>query len=526
MKHSNTWLIRTFIIVALSFHALLVFKHFPISSVTRGEPLCSQDLSYHFASAVEGKDFIAERHRIWGYSPRYMAGYPWGLWNSFSKRGYETAPALMPFLSVEAAYYVWIVLMALATPVLPAVAAWIAGCRSSVVQFCLVLGVVVYQMDSTVSYFWTFGNLTFPFVSAAILIYMACLIRGVAGSWKYTVCAAIALGVIFWLHPLAVVPLALGSLAAIYVLRYELSRKTALLRLCAVFVLAALIVLPWLVPLWAFRDMRATAPRGLSSDIRFFVMDLLSDRGYRRPFDRRFLFHIVFVLTVLGAVHRRFARMSESDANEVLENKVVPAVALTCLALLICTYSFGYVFLLQQTQPYRYITTFMMLAVLPASVGLRSLSEHIAAANRQGRIVAACLMFVMLPDMTAYVFDLVNREPARGLDPDQQEVVRWLTAEDATLGDGRILCEDGMLGNLLPYLTGREVIGGYIGDQSALVHKWASISPTRLFGWERRQGAGDRGQESGELRDYLELYNIRVIVAESGELKRDIANLG
>ncbi|GAG19663.1 unnamed protein product, partial [marine sediment metagenome] len=85
------WLQVSGIVALVTIHGVLVLYQFPVSSVREGNPLCSGDLSWHFASAVEGDTFIRGEHRLWGYSPSFMAGYPFGAWISFSKRGYEFA---------------------------------------------------------------------------------------------------------------------------------------------------------------------------------------------------------------------------------------------------------------------------------------------------------------------------------------------------------------------------------------------------------------------------------------------------
>ena len=70
-----------------------------------------------------------------------------------------------------------------------------------------------------------------------------------------------------------------------------------------------------------------------------------------------------------------------------------------------------------------------------------------------------------------------------GLTQPQREVVDWLRANRPE--QGRVLCEDGVLGNMIPHYTGQETIGGLLGERAPLPHSHASVGYEKVFG--RRQ---------------------------------------
>jgi len=194
-------------------HVLLVFRHYPLSILRSGEPLCTGDLGIHFAGCSEGRQLLSNGGRLWGYSPSFMAGYPFGAWDSFSRRGYEYASLLFPGCSAATAFYWYVILTALLPPFLLALAAGILGLGRREILLCLCLAVVIYQVGDPISYLWTFGNVAFPFVTCLAVLYFALAVAGIQRRKASLLAAAgLLLGLIFWLHQLATIPTLAGSL--------------------------------------------------------------------------------------------------------------------------------------------------------------------------------------------------------------------------------------------------------------------------------------------------------------------------
>jgi hypothetical protein len=505
ISQRGLWLLRAMVMLAVVLHAALVLVHFnPRLQFGQGRPLISGDLSFHFASAMEGVEFLRERHVLWGYSPSYMAGYPFGIWNSMPQRGYEIAASFLPFTSPEVAYDVFIVVAALATPLVLLLACSASGIERPNQWLVLLLALWLFHFDNQITYFWTFGNIVFPLVAALAVVFTA-LVSTPRIRLLRVLGAGLLLGAIFWLHPLGLIPAALGGVAAI---GFSPGRRLALaLRLVLVGVIAAAVASPWLIPLLKFRDLRSPmAVFPLQADLRNAVMDLFSDRAYRLPFDRRATLHVLLVLAVLGASAsyraRRFGPVAFFAAG---------------LALFALTYTVGYVPTLKQLQPYRFMIAYEWFWVIPAAVGVGVFLSCLRETNADGRIVAASLALAILPSLTAYGFDFLARHPARGLDANEMACVERIKADGT--GAGRVLCDDLALGNMIPYLTKREVIGGGLSSQAVIRNGWACVDEQRAFGHPLAELSSD------QLARYLSLYNITRAIVRSDVLKARFADL-
>jgi len=482
------------LLAAVLLHAGLVLRQFPMRSLREGHPLTSAELSCHLAHASEGHEFLAKRHRLWGYSNRYMAGYPFGLWNSFGKRGYEFAPAIFPMLSLEAAYYLWIVLSAFLPPVLMAWAGHVVYGRWRTTTVCFLLAGAVYHLGNIIKYPWTSGMIAYVFGGALAALYGAYLYRAWScGSFRLAFVAGITLGVTLWVHPFAALPAALATLA---VPGFDRARARSSIRawLClgTALAMAGGLLLPWLLPLWAFRDQRIYMSHvRLESGIKYLIMDVFSDRRYRFPFDRRPLLHVVLVLAAVGSMiaARRGARG-------------VLVFTGTAAGLFLCAYFFAYSRFLEQTQPYRFLGTAKLFALVPAALGLEQLWRWFRESNAGGRLATVSVALMLAPSLLGYGLDFVNDwgRTAHGLDEHRRAVVAWLQARRDR--PGRVLVEDWILGNVVPYYTGQEVIGGTMVAEAPLLQSWP------------RAGV-EAAMRQGDLERYLDLYNVAFVIAQS-----------
>ena len=150
------------------------------------------------------------------------------------------------------------------------------------------------------------------------------------------------------------------------------------------------------------------------------------------------------------------------------------------MGMLVCAYVFPYSSFLRQTQPYRYLVSFALFAVIPAALGVGELAARWTEANRAGRVLSACVLAALLPSLTAYLLDLAACRPAQGMDTVARQVVEWMGAHGSR--EGRVLCQDEMIGSMLPYYSRQQIIGGAGSKHSLLRYGLTSVEAGELFG--------------------------------------------
>ena len=482
-------------------HVVLVLRQYPVSALFSLHPLTGGDLTLHFAPCHLGRQLLDAGGGLWGYVPQFMAGYPFGAWDSFTQRGYEYCTLLFPGLSVAGAFHAYLMVTALLPPFLVALAARVLGLGRTDVLLTLCLAVIYYQVDNMLSFFWTFGNTGFPFVNALGVLYIAFAWKGIADRRRpHTLAAGLLLALVGWLHQMVVLPLAAGSLVVVALQGRALWRERRLLYALAIPAVALGLLAPWLHVLWHFREWRV--PRetpALRSGLPYLVMDFFSDRAYRHHFDRRTLFHIQIVLATLGVIGAAGAR-----------RRAVLALALTGAAALASAYLFSYSGFLKETEPYRYLVSFALLAIIPAAVGAGEAGRLLRGADRAVRLAAGFLALALLPSLTAYGFDFLQREPMRKLNEESRSVLEWLRTRARP--EGRVLCHDDAMADVLPYYTGLEVLGGAMTRCSPLAHRAAWMRGRR---WLTAEASAET---LPEFEAYLSRYNVAYVILPSDRL--------
>jgi hypothetical protein len=481
------------IVLAIA-HVAAVLWHFPLRHAHAADPLATGDLSITLGKAW---DAAALDGHI-GYSPNYMAGYMVGSWNRVGHRGYELGATYLPFGSGAANYYWTVVGMAMLTPLLLAIAAWIVGSRG--VMVCAVLGVasIVVQLCDPISYFWTFGNTGFVFASAAAVLAMAlALPRDGKIRNRRALAAGIIAGVTVVLHTVAVVPVAMGGLAAILASRREgLSWRHILRAALLATGIAVAIAAPTYWHLFSQWDQRARMTlQPLPSGVKYLIMDIFSDRAYGHATDRRPMFHALLVLAAWAGIRDWRARSG-------------PAAGLTLAGVIVLGFGYaaGHIPLLKELQPYRFVVSGELFLVVPATLGIAHMITAIRAANPLARPAIIALLVMIIPAHMGYLWDLTSRHRAGGLDAASLACANWFRNNPH---DGRVLCEPGGLGALFPHLTGRPVIGGGVSSQAVVIQNWAHVDGGRAFG----KPLSDVSAE--EFVRLLRAFDIRDIVTES-----------
>jgi hypothetical protein len=182
------------------------------------------------------------------------------------------------------------------------------------------------------------------------------------------------------------------------------------------------------------------------------------------------------------------------------------ATALTALGF---AYFFSYSEILKETEPYRYVVSFTLLAAIPAAVGLARAAECWRELDGRGRVASALLAVLMAPSLAAYALDLPKRQAAQLPDPATRAVLDWFqTTADRTAG--RVLCLDESIGDVLPHFGGHAVLGGGMTRVSPLAHKAA---------WRVGYGLlmeSAAAPSPDAVSAYLRRYNVAYIVLPSG----------
>jgi hypothetical protein len=495
-------------ILIIGAHVALVLYYFPSRHASSVDPLASGDLSFYLGSALEVSNGRAEGGGLYGYSPYSMAGYPYGTWISLGRRGYEITASFLPFGDSFSRFYVWVIFSAALPPLILGAAIYRLSDRRWQALWGTAFAVLIYHLCDPVVYFWTFGNVGFPLASALTVLVAANLLpREPNPAFSRAVFTGLLAGVTLWIHVLAVVPLFFTIVAAVTLARrHGWSWKGIVVHLVVFAAVVTAVTLPGHVHYFRHLDQRVPmAIKPLESGVRYLFMDLLDDRAYRHPMDRRTLFHVLLVLgTWQGILDWRERRFG------------IPLMWSAGMLTLGYAYAAPYIPFFSETQPYRFVASAELFLTVPAFFGSLRLVGALREANPSGRLAFAVCFLALLPGLTGSLWDIKSRARASGLSLDKQSCIGWVRQHPST---GRILCEPGDLGNLLPHLTHREVIGGGTSTQAVVPQRWANADRQRAFGKSLEEITTD------EFLRAFRLLDIRLCIIESDELFHKISSL-
>lgn len=486
------WTVSAFMILT-ALHVLLVLRVFTPSVLLRGDIPLRGDVSRYFASTVSA----AGCDGVYGYDPDVMAGYPAGLWNSMGKKAFEVFHWILPWLPLPTLFY----LLLTGFSVLAPFALWLVGRGLLRPPYgsLLLWGVclVFWHLSTQVSYFWSFGNVFFPAATCLLpVVTLAAwkIVNGRRCSWLWIFAGVATAVAVFYFHTSMMAAVCLCLVACIVVRPEALKRGKVWGMAAAGSVLFLAAAGPWLLPLlrtWA--DYRPLVYGGYQGTLKHLVMDVFSDRVYGHPFDRNFLFHVAVVFGFAGAWSWR------KDAERTLL-WVMGVAALLCL---VAAYSFSHVPPLRSMQPYRFLVPATLLLVTPAAAFLQEAWDAVKAASKKTRTVALLLALLTVPAFTAYLLDLAWSREACGMSETRLRVLQVVRHVPVR---GRVLCDDVHLAHLVPYMTGRAVIGG-LSAEAFVKHGHAGMDyEGRLFGrfpleWD-----------PAVLETYLAAYGIDLVV--------------
>ena len=489
---TGTTVVRWAAATLLALHVALVLWTFPARHGNLVDPFATADTSFYIASGLD----VVAAGAMTGYSVSHLAGYPLGSWMSLGKKAYESVMRWGPSRTSVFRYWLFVVAMAVLTPVVIGLAVAALGCSANAAWACAGATAVAFHLADPLCSSWGVGASHWQFGSALAVLATALCWR--PSAWR-AVLAGLVMALAIWIHTISFMPLGFGLLAIVCGSGGGAEARPRWLAIAGALLLAGLLLLP---SHWHYLhqlDLRIPMrPKFLASGPRFMVFDFLDDRAYARPYDRRAILHALLVLGTWQAL-----------ADTRPERRGLRMFWLAAVFCLGTTWLFGTLPVIRELQTYRLLGAAELFLIAPASYGLRRLVNAVREANPPGRAAALALGLCLLPAFTGSLLMLLNVEPMHGLSEDAKSAVAWIGDRP---GPGRIGCDADGLGNLLPYLTGREVIGGGVSNHAVVPEAWASIDRDWAFGRALEELTPNAFQRGCSLLD------VRVLVVEAPRL--------
>ena len=512
--------------IAHTIGLLLLFD--PPAALFDSRPLIDQDwgLHYHHLSSLKG--FWESDHRLWGYNPFFMAGYPSNTIQDMSIKFYELAALATPISPPITAFKLWVFLAFSAIPWL----CFLTFRNFFGHQATPNLGGIAAALMGT-AYFWNslpremffYGMVGFPITCYVAMLALSLLYRILQHERRFSLAHIGWIAVCIVLLPLHLQAAMIVILpGAILLLMHR--KRVAYFWTAGGVLLALAINSPWLRPFLshlsdqASQDVVQTLPILTVRDPLTFLKDYVgSDRywTFRASLWEKVFRGMLLVLGIAGLT--RLYR----------QRRLSLALALTAalLSLFLLAYFGSFIRATRGLQAMRYKIPFEITLSLSAGYAL-------CAQDRREwstwRMRAALLL--LLAGFGGFVLNLVQTESTGLMRLRTQirspvtDIVEWLRAEAPA--DGRLLFEEsgdetgfvynGMyLSSFLPYSTGLQLIGGPINIYLDR-HQFAEFH-SGLFLKE-----DIRTFSNLELQDYLSLYNVGAVITFHPNSVRHLAS--
>jgi len=427
------------------------------------DPILNVDFSSQYYWAHAAREFTERSGKMWGYDPFFMAGYPLDfVFNSalpvqlvaVGFRGVSLGRV------IKACFLSSVILVPF---VLYLSMRWFGLDRGAALSACA-LGAVYWWVGEN-GFFAHMGMISGAFLLAFFTAPLSLLLR-----WLETranrsfVLFLFALAFSFIVHKTAFVLVL--PVAFVWIALWSPSlhpREWGLL--VGAFIFALLANLHWLYPFFKFLPLKVEDPSTTffqCTDPLRFLKDLWP-LPPRQPF---YALPIARIIILASGAYGLF----------ILRRERRPVFAAFCLALVffwLLTYFGSLIESLRHLQPYRYVTAFYYMWLPAAGYGLSGLAVRMSERGRGLAapllIAAACLILMVLPSFRhfALVAPLTHE-----LDGDSRALVEWvrnntdssarLLMEDVNVweGQGPAVYGGARLVQLMPVLTGREMIGG------------------------------------------------------------------
>jgi hypothetical protein len=496
----------------------LIFS--PLNGIVNNKPLIDQDWGLHFHHLNSLAAFWHQDRITWGYNPFFMAGYPSNTIQDLSIKFFEWSALALSAIGLSPLQWFKIsAFLAMASiPWLMYMAAENFFFAHDSKDFITVLAAffgTVYWWNSLPREMFFYGMIGFPVASylsicGIALFYRLAVLPSKFG-WRHCAWLLFA-ATIIPLHVQSVITFLPAMFALLLVEKRLITAR--LIAWCAGAAAVALFVnAPWLIP--AFHHRADDVSEAIVDQLPLFVgtspftflLDYLGPRGFWTFRTSSMEKGLRLMLLVLGAAGIWTLIRSRQRSIGVM-------LAATALVLFAVTY-FGALFsTVKAWQPLRFKVPLDLILVIGASyyvslsfaknrsfslfvgtlavLGLLTSLLNVAQTESTGRLQ---LRSIFTPELTALV-DSINREtPANA---------RLLFEESGD--ETGFVYDRTYFSSFLPYLTGRQLIGGPINLYNDR-HHFAEFHSGKMFHKE------PRAISDSELRNYLRLYNIGAVVA-------------
>lgn len=492
-----------FLLVSISLlHLLAVFNSVTsISEFLSQIPFLTQDYALHFYHTVRTGDFIAGSGEIWGYDPAFMAGYPaCTVFDISFKFGEFFTYLLSSFLHPAVAFKLFVVLTFSVIPLLLFFAAKNFGFTDGEALTFTLLG-ILYWWFSLFREMVFYGMSSYVFICYLAIYLLALLYRYLKTDYlkSYLLLTGFA-PLLLLFHVLSPIIIFVPALTLLVVFKKKLKKRT-LFFLVITALLSLLFNLFWLKVFYMFRDDISTdiVKYFVSYDPLTFVKDYFSSTFYwsYMKFNGKKIFALYIL--IFGIIGFHEWKKEERD--------IFYPVLAGVLFLFFLTYFGSFLNFTADLQPYRYKLPMNLLLLLPASVVIRRF-----VMKKTIVVLSIVLLISIAPMIKAEI-----KKPFKiksTYDPPLESLASWIRNE--TTNKGRILIEDSgdetdhqyyniYFPALLPYLTGREFIGGPY-PYFLTKHHFSTFFSAWLFGKKITAFS------SKELKGYMDLFNIKWII--------------
>ena len=504
------------------FHFVgLIFLGTTVTGLINNQPFIDQDWGLHFHHLNSLEAYWRDSRGFSGYNPYFMAGYPSNTIQDLSIKFFEFAALGLSAIAFSPLQWFKITAF-LAMASVP----WLmyASARNFFYDLDSKAGIAIVSALLGTAYWWNslpremffYGMIGFP-VAAFFSIW------GVSLFYRLVV-AAPRPGVIHlgWLlFALVILPLHvqsfvifLPSMTALLIMQARRITGELLIWMVAALAVCIIVNFPWLLTAFHHRhdDISSAIvnqlPLFASSDPFTFLIDYVGAKGFwtfRPSFIEKGFRLALLILGVVG-----ITQLVKKD-NRNIGMTIVSGAS----GLFLLTYFGAFIPTIAAWQPLRFKVPLDLFLVIGAAYGIDQwLSGRKGFGFHLVPVVAVlgALAFVINIFQTESTGKLRSRTQMR---PEIIAMVDWIAHQ--TPRDARVLFEesgdetgfvyDGMyLSSFLPYLTGRQLIGGPINLYNDR-HHFAEFHSGKLF----KRDFGIISDD--ELRDYLRLYNIGAVVA-------------
>ena len=499
----------------------LALLYSPFTGLFDAQPIIDQDWGLHFHHLNSLAAFWRQDGSGWGYNPFFMAGYPSNTIQDLSIKFFEftalvlSAVALTPLQWFKISAFLGMA----SVPWMMYFSArnfFIADdFRHLAAVLAAALG-TLYWWNSLPREMFFYGMIGFPLaayssVLGASLFYRLAVHPEQFG-WVHLGWMAFAI-LILPLHVQSVV-IFVPPMVALLIMQPRRLTARLLVFLAAAAALSLLVNSAWLIAAIAHRGDDASSaivdqlPVFASADPLTLFLDYFGPKGlwsFRPSFVEK---GFRLVLLVLGTLGIRKLTARDRRAIGVM-------LASAAIVLFLLTYFGALAPFMKAWQPLRFKVPLDLFLALGAAYGATAWLT--APRALRPRLVPALLGC----GLVTFVINLAQTELTGRLQlrsrfiPELSAIVEWVKRE--TPSDARLLFEESgdetgfvydraYLSSFIPYLTGRQLIGGPINLYNDR-HHFAEFHSGKMFKRDPRSFSDE------ELRNYLRLYNIGAAVA-------------